>query len=125
MAILGLLETRGIHFQYSKFFNPKSAPTRVHVPSRVGMFLLYAPAFLTGLATFWLFPHGDLGFRFLKSAITIHFFKRILEGLLEPSIDLKYPGIVFPNTNKWSFLPSVPSLQTKSKGLQRLQDPQR
>ncbi|WRX12512.1 hypothetical protein QQP08_004999 [Theobroma cacao] len=43
------------------------------------MFLLYAPAFLTGLATFWLFPHGDLGFRFLKSAITIHFFKRILE----------------------------------------------
>ncbi|KAK6233735.1 hypothetical protein QUC31_006141 [Theobroma cacao] len=128
MAILGLLETGGIHLQYSKFSNT----TRMNVPSRVGMFLIYAPAFLAGLASFWLFPHGDLRFLFLKSAMTIHFFKRILEvlfvhkysgvmglestivilgtyftlssimiyaqqltqGLPEPSIDLKYPGIV-------------------------------
>ncbi|KAK8999185.1 hypothetical protein V6N11_070361 [Hibiscus sabdariffa] len=43
------------------------------------MFLLYTPAFLVGVASFWLFPDGGSRFLFLKSAITIHFFKRIFE----------------------------------------------
>ncbi|XVE68545.1 hypothetical protein DITRI_Ditri09bG0076500 [Diplodiscus trichospermus] len=104
----------------------------INVPNKVGMFLLYAPTFLVGLASFWLFPDADIRILFLKSAITIHFFKRILEVLFlhkysggmslyncrlfvgiylaisscliytqaltevvpEPSIDLKYHGIV-------------------------------
>ncbi|XWS74670.1 hypothetical protein CRYUN_Cryun01aG0017900 [Craigia yunnanensis] len=80
IAILGILETGGIHLKYSKFVTVAS-PTTIKVPSRVGMFLLYTPAFLFGLASFWLFPYEDLRFLFLKSAITIHFFKRILEVL--------------------------------------------
>ncbi|XP_022746562.1 very-long-chain enoyl-CoA reductase-like isoform X2 [Durio zibethinus] len=96
------------------------------------MFLLYTPAFLVGLASFWLFPDGDLRFLFLRSAVTIHFFKRdfevvfvhkysgemavdsmiiilfsyftvsssliyiqvLTQGLPQPSLDLKYPGIL-------------------------------
>ncbi|XVF00069.1 hypothetical protein REPUB_Repub03eG0253900 [Reevesia pubescens] len=81
LAILGVLETGGIHLKYSKFFNVSASSTSIKVPSRVGMFLLYTPAFLVGLASFWLFPDGDLRFLFLKSAITIHFFKRIFEVL--------------------------------------------
>ncbi|KAK8671485.1 hypothetical protein V6N13_038080 [Hibiscus sabdariffa] len=79
LSILGLLETRGIHLKYSKFFNASSSSISSKVPSRVGMFLLYTPAFLVGVASFWLFPDGDLRFLLLKSAVTIHFFKRIFE----------------------------------------------
>ncbi|KAK8999186.1 hypothetical protein V6N11_070362 [Hibiscus sabdariffa] len=79
LSILGVLETRGIHMKYSKFFNASSSSFSSKVPSRVGMFLLYTPAFLVGVASFWLFPDGDLRFLLLKSAITIHFFKRIFE----------------------------------------------
>ncbi|KAK8671484.1 hypothetical protein V6N13_038079 [Hibiscus sabdariffa] len=78
VSLLGFLETRGIHLKYSKFFNDYSSISS-KVPSRVGMFLLYTPAFLVGVASFWLFPDGDLRFLLLKSAITIHFFKRIFE----------------------------------------------
>ncbi|KAK5794980.1 uncharacterized protein LOC108488855 [Gossypium arboreum] len=135
LTILGVLETREIHLKYSKFFNAStssSSSISFKVPSRVGMLLIYTPAFLVGVASFWLFPDGDFRFLLLKSAITIHFFKRILEvifihnysggmsldtiiiilvsyffvslsliytqtfnqGLSEPSIDLKYLGIV-------------------------------
>ncbi|PPD79943.1 hypothetical protein GOBAR_DD23137 [Gossypium barbadense] len=134
LAILGVLETKEIHLKYSKFFNASSSSSSISfkVPSRVGMFLIYTPAFLVGVASFWLFPDGDFRFLLLKSAITIHFFKRILEvifihkysgemsldtiiiilvsyffvslsliytqtfnqGRSEPSIDLKYLGIV-------------------------------
>ncbi|KAK8662145.1 hypothetical protein V6N13_091732 [Hibiscus sabdariffa] len=80
LSILGFLETRGIHLKYSKFFNASSSSSiSSKVPSRVGMFLLYTPAFLVGFASFWLFPDGDLRFLLLKPAITIHFFKRIFE----------------------------------------------
>lgn len=49
------------------------------ISGRIGMLILYAPAFLAGLASFFLLP--DEGFRFslLRSALTIHFFKRLLE----------------------------------------------
>ncbi|KAH1045961.1 hypothetical protein J1N35_036745 [Gossypium stocksii] len=73
-AILGVLETRGIHMKYSKFFDASSTKIKV-----IGMLLLYTPAFLVGVASFWLFPDGDFRFLLLKSAITIHFLKRIFE----------------------------------------------
>ncbi|MFQ6655561.1 hypothetical protein Gotur_026069 [Gossypium turneri] len=91
LAILGVLEIRGINMKYSKFVNAASSSSSISfkVPSRVGMLLLYTPAFLVGVASFWLYPADDSRFLFLKSAVTIHFFKR----LFEPSIDLKYLGI--------------------------------
>ncbi|KAK8999187.1 hypothetical protein V6N11_070363 [Hibiscus sabdariffa] len=93
MAILGILETRGTHLKYSKFFDASSTISP-NVPSRIGMILGYTPPFLVGLASFRLFQYGDFRFLLLKSAITIHFFKRILEGLPEPSIDFKCCGVV-------------------------------
>ncbi|KAK8474358.1 hypothetical protein V6N12_072596 [Hibiscus sabdariffa] len=78
MAILGILETRGTHLKYSKFFDASSTISP-NVPSRIGMILGYTPPFLVGLASFRLFQYGDFRFLLLKSAITIHFFKRILE----------------------------------------------
>ncbi|XP_044462740.1 steroid 5-alpha-reductase DET2-like isoform X2 [Mangifera indica] len=84
MANGGYSETKGKHVQYSKFFHSnseKSAAKQAKVSSRNGMLVLYTPAFLAGLSSFWLFP--DEGFRFLllKSALTFHFFKRIFEVL--------------------------------------------
>ncbi|KAE8717897.1 putative Double-stranded-RNA-binding protein 4 [Hibiscus syriacus] len=79
LGILGFLEIRGIHLKYSKFSNAAASSISSKVPSRVGMFFLYTPAFLAGVASFWLFPDGDLRFLLLKSAITIHFFKRVFE----------------------------------------------
>lgn len=81
VGILGVLEIRGVHLKYSKFFNV-SSPTTIKVPSRVGMLMFYAPSFLVSFASFWLFPNGDLRFLLLKSATTIHFFKRIFEVTL-------------------------------------------
>lgn len=89
VGFLGVLEIKGKHLKYSKFFkNAASAnansPT-IKVPSIIGMFFLYAPSFLAGFVSFWLFPDphgdGDLRFLLLKSAVTIHFFKRTLEVL--------------------------------------------
>ncbi|XP_030542606.1 very-long-chain enoyl-CoA reductase [Rhodamnia argentea] len=77
LAYLGLLEARGVHLQYSKF---SLAPNK-KVQSRTGMLLLYSPAFLAGLASFLIFPDGGLRFLILRSAISLHFFKRILEVL--------------------------------------------
>ncbi|TYI62255.1 hypothetical protein E1A91_D10G231900v1 [Gossypium mustelinum] len=83
LAILGVLEIRGINMKYSKFVNAaassSSSSISFIVPSRVGMLLLYTPAFLVGVASFWLYPADDSRFLFLKSAVTIHFFKRLFE----------------------------------------------
>ncbi|MFQ6655560.1 hypothetical protein Gotur_026069 [Gossypium turneri] len=81
LAILGVLEIRGINMKYSKFVNAASSSSSISfkVPSRVGMLLLYTPAFLVGVASFWLYPADDSRFLFLKSAVTIHFFKRLFE----------------------------------------------
>lgn len=85
----GFRESKGNHVQYSKFWKvgtlQKSSSdynhTKAKVPTRTGMIFLYAPAFLAGLASFFLLP--DEGFRFalLRSALTIHFFKRLIEVL--------------------------------------------
>ncbi|KAJ4978352.1 hypothetical protein NE237_009132 [Protea cynaroides] len=81
-------EVRGEHLQYSKFWNvnlqkkkKKTIEKEVTVPSRTGMLILYTPAFLAGLASFAIFPHEGLRFMLVDSALTIHFFKRVLEVL--------------------------------------------
>lgn len=82
LAILGLSEAGGVHLQYSKF---TLAPYK-KVPSRTGMLVLYSPAFLAGVASFLIFPDGGLRFLILGSAISLHFFKRILEVKLHLSL---------------------------------------
>ncbi|XP_010645539.1 uncharacterized protein LOC100260916 [Vitis vinifera] len=79
LSFFGFLEMMGINLQYSKLWNPNSK--RIKVSSRTGMLLLYTPAFLVGFASFWIFP--EKGFRplLVTTALTIHFFKRVLEVL--------------------------------------------
>ncbi|KAJ9545949.1 hypothetical protein OSB04_025656 [Centaurea solstitialis] len=136
-AYLGVSEIIGNHLQYSKFTSSDSdnkKPQGIKVSSRTGMLILYTPAFLAGVASFFIFPAagGDLRFVLLKFAVTFHFFKRDMEvlfvhkysggmvlgsvilisifyfsaaiglivvhylslGLQEPSIDLKYIGLI-------------------------------
>lgn len=45
------------------------------------MLLLYTPAFLAGVVSLWLFPDDDRRIFLLKSALTLHFFKRNFEVL--------------------------------------------
>lgn len=85
LANAGFMEIKGKHMQYAKFWNvgddhnKSSRDSKPRVSGRIGMICLYAPAFLAGLASFFLLP--DEGFRFalLSSVLTIHFFKRLLE----------------------------------------------
>ncbi|KAI3757199.1 hypothetical protein L6452_04733 [Arctium lappa] len=136
-AYLSFAEMMGNHLQYSKFTSSNSdkKPQGIKVSSRTGMLILYTPAFLAGVVSFFVFPDdgdGDLRFLLLKFAVTFHFFKRDLEtifvhkysgdivlssaitisisyfsiaaslivvhyltlGLPEPSIDLKYIGLL-------------------------------
>lgn len=135
LSVSGLSEVRGKHMQYSKFWNVTSqtSPTKqIKLSSKTGMLIFYTPAFIAGVASFLLFPNENFRFLLLKSALTLHFFKRIFEvlfihkfsggmilestitvclsylistatliyvqfqtlGLPEPSIDLKYVGVV-------------------------------
>ncbi|KAJ9545951.1 hypothetical protein OSB04_025658 [Centaurea solstitialis] len=85
-AYLGFAEMIGNHLQYSKFTSSDSGGKKaqgVKVSSRTGMLIFYTPAFLAGVASFFVFPAagGDLRFVLLKSAVTFHFFKRDLETL--------------------------------------------
>ncbi|GMG99507.1 hypothetical protein Nepgr_001347 [Nepenthes gracilis] len=137
---IGFNEIIGKHLQYSKLFNTKiyrsgdqsEAKQPITVPGRVGMLIVYTPAFLVGLASFFLLPGTGLRFFLLRSGLTVNFLKRILEvlfvhkysgrmgteaitvitlgyflgaataiytqhlsrDLLEPSVDLKYAGIL-------------------------------
>lgn len=82
---LGLSEIKGTHLQYSKFWNANDAKSKslaeIKLSGKAGMLLLYAPAFVTALSSFWVYPIRDLDLRFLLicSALTVHFFKRIFE----------------------------------------------
>ncbi|KAL3523701.1 hypothetical protein ACH5RR_016535 [Cinchona calisaya] len=84
-ASAGFQEIKGKHMKYSKFFNVGSlsstADNKAKFSGRIGMLVAYTPAFLAGLASFALFPYGGLRFSLLRSALTIHFFKRIFEVL--------------------------------------------
>ncbi|KAG8390821.1 hypothetical protein BUALT_Bualt01G0123400 [Buddleja alternifolia] len=100
----GWMETKGKHMQYSKLRNvgKKSATAtatatddddddkkkkkkddkeNAKLSGKVGMIVAYTPAFLAGVSSFFLFPDGDLRFTLLRSAVTIHFFKRLFEVL--------------------------------------------
>lgn len=83
---LGIAEIIGNHLEYSKFANSSSVkkPSNkqgIKLSSRTGMLILYTPAFLAGLVSFFVFPGGDLRFMLLKFAVTFHFFKRDFEVL--------------------------------------------
>ncbi|XP_040991611.1 3-oxo-5-alpha-steroid 4-dehydrogenase 2-like [Juglans microcarpa x Juglans regia] len=86
-AYIGFSEVRGKHLLYSKFWNAISSESgrrkgeQITLSSRTGMLFLYTPTFLVGLASFVLFPLQDLRILLLVSAITLHFFKRVLEVL--------------------------------------------
>jgi very-long-chain enoyl-CoA reductase len=85
---VGLSEVRGKNLQYSKFLNideKKSNKKQIQVSSRTGMLIAYTPSFLAGAVSFGLFPNEDLRFLFVKSTLTFHFFKRILE-VINPSL---------------------------------------
>ncbi|KAJ6325713.1 hypothetical protein OIU76_012740 [Salix suchowensis] len=84
LGYAGLSEVRGKHMQYSKFLNvgeKKPIEKKIRVSSRTGMLIAYTPPFLAGAASFGIFPDGDLRFLLVKSTLTFHFFKRILEVL--------------------------------------------
>nr|CAB3451982.1 unnamed protein product [Digitaria exilis] len=78
LAFLSFSEFRGGHLAYSKFARASAAL----LPSRAGMFVLYAPAFVAALASFAV-PGAVQGPRahLLAAAIAIHFLKRVLEVL--------------------------------------------
>ncbi|XP_043725195.1 3-oxo-5-alpha-steroid 4-dehydrogenase 2-like [Telopea speciosissima] len=81
---LSYSEIRGKHVPYSKFWNvnlQKKKKKEVTVYSRTGMVISYTPAFLACIASFAIFPHEGLRFMLVRSALAIHFFKRILEVL--------------------------------------------
>ncbi|KOM55462.1 hypothetical protein LR48_Vigan10g135400 [Vigna angularis] len=80
LANAGLSEIRGKHLNYSKFWNVNpSSEKQTKLSSKAGMLLLYTPAFLAGLASFWIFPHEGLRSTLLQFAVTLHFFKRDFE----------------------------------------------
>ncbi|PNT22092.1 hypothetical protein POPTR_008G012800v4 [Populus trichocarpa] len=84
-SVIGLFEGLGKNFKYSKFsnFNVEKSTSKQNntVCGRDGMLVVYIPAFLSAVAFSWLFPNVGLRFLLVKSALTIHFFKRILEVL--------------------------------------------
>ncbi|KAJ9553776.1 hypothetical protein OSB04_017821 [Centaurea solstitialis] len=82
----GYKEIKGKHMQYSKFLNVGVAEKEkekegVKLSSKNGMLLFYAPSFCMGLTSFFVFQHHDPRFVLFVSALTIHFFKRVLEVL--------------------------------------------
>ncbi|KAL7584197.1 steroid 5-alpha-reductase DET2 [Lactuca sativa] len=131
---LGFAELIGNHLQYSKFSNSNNSDKKqgIKLSSRTGFLILYTPAFLAGVVSFFVFPGGGIRFLLLKFAVTFHFFKRDFEvlfvhkysggmilgstilisifyfaaavsmivvhylslGLPDPSIDLKYIGLI-------------------------------
>ncbi|KAF8090201.1 hypothetical protein N665_0483s0039 [Sinapis alba] len=77
-------EVRGNNLKYSKFNNRSSSSQKDRfgsISSRTGMLCLYTPSFLAASASFFLSPSEDLRFLLLKSALSLHFFKRIFEVL--------------------------------------------
>lgn len=83
--------------QYSKFWNAngaKSSPLAgIKLSGKLGMSILYAPAFVAALASFVVYPVQDERFLLICSALAIHFFKRIFEVIvhqLRPLFEFVY-----------------------------------
>ncbi|KEH25895.1 putative 3-oxo-5-alpha-steroid 4-dehydrogenase (NADP(+)) [Medicago truncatula] len=85
LANYGISEIRGKHLNYSKFWNANNNKTnsvkQIKLSSKVGMLLLYTPAFLAGAVSFWIFPNEGLRSTILQGALTLHYFKRVFESL--------------------------------------------
>ncbi|CAK8532818.1 unnamed protein product [Lathyrus sativus] len=82
LANYGISEIRGKHLNYSKFWNANNnSGKQIKFSSKVGMLLLYTPAFLAAAASFWVFPDEGLRSTVLHSALTLHYFKRVFESL--------------------------------------------
>ncbi|CAN6992957.1 hypothetical protein Bca4012_047962 [Brassica carinata] len=85
LPVIVLSEVRGNNLKYSKFNNNNASSSQKQrfgsISSRTGMLCLYTPAFLGASASFFLSPSQNLRFLLLKSALSIHFFKRIFEVL--------------------------------------------
>ncbi|KAK9059843.1 hypothetical protein SSX86_020547 [Deinandra increscens subsp. villosa] len=79
----GYTEIKGKHLRYSKFVNEGVAKKKdeMKLSSRTGMLVFYTPSFLVGLSSFLVFRDQDLRSVLLASALTVHFFKRVLEVL--------------------------------------------
>lgn len=90
MTNAGFQEIKGKHMQYSKFFNvgspseERDQQKKAKISGRTGMLIAYTPAFLAGVASFALLPDEGLRFTLLRSALTIHFLKRLFEVLHAP-----------------------------------------
>ncbi|KAL2943044.1 3-oxo-5-alpha-steroid 4-dehydrogenase 2 [Bienertia sinuspersici] len=90
LANAGFSELRGKHMQYSKFLNwnfndqqskRQQKQQKIIISSKIGMAILYTPAFLFGLASFLVFPDQGLRFFLIRLSLTIHFLKRVVEVL--------------------------------------------
>ncbi|KAG0497190.1 hypothetical protein HPP92_001881 [Vanilla planifolia] len=86
LAITGASEIAGRHLRYSKFWDATGVASigvgDIRISSRVGMLMLYSPAMVAALASF--FVPGlvvDLRAQLVASALAIHFAKRVLEVL--------------------------------------------
>ncbi|XAR53557.1 3-oxo-5-alpha-steroid 4-dehydrogenase (NADP(+)), partial [Bertholletia excelsa] len=83
-AYLGIAESKGKHLQYSKFWNVNAnnasvKSLQIKLSSRTGMLMLYTPAFLACVSSLLLLSDRNIRFLLLKLALSIHFFKRIVE----------------------------------------------
>ncbi|KAH6761952.1 3-oxo-5-alpha-steroid 4-dehydrogenase family protein [Perilla frutescens var. hirtella] len=92
MSNAGLMEVKGKSMQYSKLLSSNNDKARVR--GKIGMIAAYTPAFLAGTFSLFIFPHGDLRFTLLRSAITTHFFKRLFEVMFVH----KYSGFMEKET---------------------------
>ncbi|KAL0382721.1 UNVERIFIED_CONTAM: hypothetical protein Scaly_0559400 [Sesamum calycinum] len=89
MSNAGWTEMKGKHMQYSKLRSAagdgdEKKKEKAEVSSKVGMIVLYTPAFLAGVSSFFIFPLADFRFNLLRSAVTTHFFKRVFEVQTHP-----------------------------------------
>ncbi|KAL1342256.1 hypothetical protein HN51_028834 [Arachis hypogaea] len=89
----GFSEMRGKHLNYSKFWNATTGDSskQIKLSSRAGMLMLYTPAFLAGVVSFFIFPNEGIRSTLLQFAVTLHFLKRDLEVLFVH----KYSGYMY------------------------------
>ncbi|XP_047329821.1 steroid 5-alpha-reductase DET2-like [Impatiens glandulifera] len=87
---VAISEIKGKNMKYSKFCSTDEDDDEKHkkkrklvIPSKRGMLLCYAPAFVAaaGAASLTIFSGDGLRFFIVTSALTIHYLKRLLEVL--------------------------------------------
>lgn len=84
LVFCGISEVFGKHLGYSKFWNLNSVYfSNFTISSRLGMFILYAPAAVAAVCSFFFFPDLDFDSRtkLLAFLLALHFAKRVFEVL--------------------------------------------